>query len=58
MSEYVKVKVTGSNRCQVCGKDFKDQEFVYFAPIDNNIVCSKCSEIHKDRQPRIYIKED
>lgn len=57
MSEYVKVKKTTKSYCQSCSKDFKDQEFVYYAPTDNNIVCAKCSELHKDREPRIYVEE-
>ncbi|MGO1372575.1 MAG: hypothetical protein ACTHVE_12090 [Senegalia sp. (in: firmicutes)] len=57
MSEYISVKKTRRSYCQSCGKDFKDKEFVFYAPIDNNIVCVKCSEVHKDREPRIYDKE-
>jgi hypothetical protein len=44
--------------CQVCGRDFMSPELVYFAPIDNNIICTKCSEIHRDRQLRIYVMEE
>jgi len=40
--------------CQVCARDFKSPELVYFAPIDNTIVCEECSKVHKDRQLRIY----
>ena len=43
--------------CQVCGRDFITPELVYFAPIDNNIVCSECAQVHQDRQLRIYVKE-
>lgn len=57
MSDYVKVKKTTKPYCQVCNKNFKNQEFVYYAPTDNNIVCIKCSEIHKNREPRIYVNE-
>lgn len=57
MSEYVKIKKTNKSYCQSCNKDFKNNEFVYYAPTDNNIVCFKCSEVHENRQPRIYIKE-
>lgn len=42
--------------CQSCGRDFASPELVYYAPLDGNIVCRECSEIHRDRQVRIYIK--
>ena len=57
MSKNIEVKKTRRSYCQVCGKDFKNQESVYYAPIDNNIVCAKCSEIHKDRELRTYDKD-
>ena len=56
--DKISVKRAVVTHCQVCGKDFNSPELVYYAPIDNNIVCSVCSEIHRDRQLRIYIKED
>jgi len=43
--------------CQVCARDFQSPELVYYAPIDGNIVCKECSNIHKDRQLRIYVRE-
>jgi hypothetical protein len=46
------------NSCQNCGRDFIGPELVYYAPIDNTIVCSGCSEVHKNRQLRIYVKEE
>lgn len=54
----VTIKRAAVSYCQVCARDFKSPELVYFAPIDNNIVCRKCSGIHQDRQLRIYIKEE
>ena len=53
--ETVEIKKTPISYCQVCGKDFEHLDIVYYAPIDNNIVCAECSKIHKDRSPRIYI---
>lgn len=44
--------------CQSCGRDFVSPEMVYYAPIDGNIVCQECSEIHQDRQVRIFIREE
>lgn len=43
--------------CQSCGRDFMSPELVYYAPIDNTIVCSKCAQVHRDRQLRIYVRE-
>ena len=53
----VTIKRAAVSYCQVCARDFKSPELVYFAPIDGNIVCRKCSEVHGDRQLRIYVKE-
>jgi len=58
MQDFIKIKTTIASYCRVCGRDFKHLDVVYFAPIDNNILCPKCSEIHKDRQLRIYVKEN
>jgi hypothetical protein len=44
--------------CQACGRGFASPELIYYVPLDGNIVCSKCAEIHKDRQLRIYMKEE
>lgn len=44
--------------CQSCGRDFKSPELVYYAPMDGNIVCLECSRVHKDRQLRIYVREE
>lgn len=44
--------------CQVCARDFKPLELVWYAPIDNNVVCEECSRIHKDREPRLYAQDD
>ena len=44
--------------CQSCGRDFASPELVYYAPLDGNIVCRECSEIHQDRQLRIFIREE
>lgn len=50
---YEVIKTTGISYCQSCGVDFEPQEVVYYAPIDNNIVCQKCSRVHEDREIRI-----
>lgn len=51
----MEIKETPISYCQVCGKDFEHLDVVYYAPIDNNIVCPECSKIHEDRSPRIYV---
>lgn len=51
---YVRVRITGVGSCQVCGQDFKHGQAVWYAPVDNNIVCYQCSRVHADRQVRIY----
>lgn len=56
--DTIAIKRTHVYYCQVCAKEFKDPELVWYAPIDNNIVCEDCSQIHKDRQMRVYVKED
>ena len=48
------LKETSINYCQVCGKDFKHGEKVYYAPLDNNILCSKCASVHKNKESRIF----
>lgn len=52
MSE-VKVKVTYLKYCQACSKDFRIGDGAYYVPMDNNIVCEDCSEVHKVRELRV-----
>ena len=51
-------KETYISYCQVCGKEFKPGETVYFAPTDNNIVCKSCAMVHQNRQERVYKGDD
>ena len=55
---YFSIKRTPTSYCQVCQRDFISPELVYFAPIDGNIVCSECAQVHRDRQLRIYVNHD
>ena len=55
---YFSIKRTPINYCQVCQRDFISPELVYFAPIDNTIVCSGCAQVHQDRELRIYVREE
>lgn len=50
---YRIVKTTSIQYCQSCGKDFSKEELVYFALIDNNIVCQKCGEVHYQKYLRV-----
>jgi hypothetical protein len=54
--EVAEIFVTRISHCQVCSADFNNLEIVYFAVIDNNIVCTECSEEHFQKEPRIYIR--
>lgn len=54
---YFNIKRTPTSYCQVCQRDFISPELVYYAPIDNTIVCSGCAQVHRDRRLRIYVKE-
>ncbi len=50
------ISETAISSCQNCGKYFIAPELVYFAPIDNTIVCSECAQVHRDRGLRIYVR--
>lgn len=52
---YAEVKITYSPYCQVCLTDFDDMEIVFYAVIDNNIVCRKCAKVHALVEPRLYL---
>lgn len=55
LEDHTGIKPTVIYYCQVCAKEFKNNEIVYFIPIDNNIVCNHCaSESNAEAQPRIY----
>lgn len=54
ISDYKLIQTTYIDYCQACGRDFHDGEIVYYAPIDNNIVCSKCAEEHRNKEIRIF----
>ena len=51
------IKPTPISYCQSCLRDFRPQEIVYFAPVDNTIVCPDCAKAHQEPMPRIYEKE-
>jgi len=55
---YFAVKRTPISYCQVCQRDFISPELVYFASLDSNIVCSGCAQVHRDRELRIYVREE
>jgi hypothetical protein len=35
-------RITYKHDCAKCQRDFKDMEFVYYMPDDNDSVCKKC----------------
>jgi len=51
------IKPTPISYCQFCGRDFRPQEIVYFAPVDNAVICADCAKVHQKPEPRIYQKE-
>ena len=55
--KYATIKVTGIDYCQSCGKKYEELELVYFAPLDNNIVCKECSKAHNTIEPRLFVKD-
>ena len=54
--EYTTIKITRQGYCQACSKNFKNYEVVFYAPIDNNIICRDCINAHSEVSPRLYIK--
>ncbi|QSQ09770.1 hypothetical protein H0A61_02151 [Koleobacter methoxysyntrophicus] len=48
------IKTTNIPYCQSCGKDFRKGEIVYYAKWDNDIVCQKCSVVHREKEKRIF----
>ncbi|KXZ39460.1 hypothetical protein SAMN05661008_00353 [Alkalithermobacter thermoalcaliphilus JW-YL-7 = DSM 7308] len=50
---YTIIKQTTIQYCQSCGKAFTKEELVYYALIDNNIVCQNCSTVHYQKYLRI-----
>lgn len=52
---YAEIKVTTTTYCQSCSKDFEDPEIVFYAPIDNTIICKECIKVHSTKEPRVFI---
>lgn len=50
------IKVTHRDYCQSCSRDFEDGEIVYYAPIDNTIICDDCIKVHSQKEVRIFRK--
>lgn len=56
--DYALVKITSISYCQSCGKDFENEEILHYVPIDNNLVCLKCSSTFTaDKELRIYLAD-
>lgn len=53
---FVEIFTTTVYYCQSCSRDFNNLELVYYANIDNNIICKDCSIEHIYLEPRIYQK--
>lgn len=52
--EYVTIKITRSNHCDSCVKNFEPMSIVYYAPMDNAIVCRECAKAHTEIHPRLF----
>lgn len=56
--EETSMKTTGVGYCQVCKKDFENNEVVYYITNDNSIVCDNCAleanALTEDIQLRIF----
>ena len=53
----MQIKETHVPYCQIFGKPFRHLDICYYAPLDGNIVCAGCSEIHEDRQIRVCVRD-
>lgn len=51
------IKITPCSYCAKCLTDFIEEEIVDYIKIDNNCVCTKCSDtISAEKEKRIYKK--
>ena len=53
--KYAEIKITSQVYCQSCGIGFNTIELVFFAPLDNNIICKHCAVEHTELQPRLFV---
>lgn len=53
------MELSGSSYCGECLEDFKDEEIVWYAWIENRSFCSDCKQKLdiRDWEPRIYKEE-
>lgn len=54
---YAEIRITRIDYCQACGRDFEDAEIVFYAIIDNNIICKQCVKAHAAKEPRLYLRD-
>ena len=47
------MKTTSIRSCQSCGVEFIQNNIAYYVPIDNNIVCFRCSLKHYGAEQRL-----
>lgn len=53
---YAEIKVTTQHTCQSCGVGFDDIQVVFYAWLDNTIICRECTKAHAEAEPRLYVK--
>ena len=55
--KYAEIKITSQEYCQACGIGFNSIELVFYASLDNNVICRCCAMDHKELQPRLFVYE-
>lgn len=57
-SEYAVIKLSNQGYCSSCGRDLKDIELCFWAPLDNTIICQdkKCTSMHAELEPRLFLR--
>lgn len=53
LTDFEIIRKTNVDYCQSCGKDFPKGDLVYYAIIDNNIVCPECAKVHYQKELRV-----
>ena len=54
--KYARIRITWSNYCDSCNRNFEEMELVFYAPLDNTIICKECAKAHSELKPRLYVK--
>jgi len=52
------MKTTSIRNCQSCGVEFIPNDIAYYVPLDNNVVCFRCSLKHDKSDKRLVETEN